>query len=365
MLNLLRRLPWFGGPAKRALVLAGGGVIGGMYEVGALAALDESLPSFRANDFDLYIGSSAGAVVTSLMANQVRPLHLYQILDEERDDPLNFHRGAVYHKGSFSIAARNFFQLVWAVGKKAVSKYRLEWPDILARSGSDMPAGFFSLNPLEAYVREAFGAKGLSNSFHDCPRRLLIPAIDLDRAERTVFGAGPFIDTSISKAIAASSAIPGFFEPFRIDGRDYVDGDVGHTGHADLAVEWGATVVVVVNPAVPLRIGSPDEPEVRRRGMYAIMEQAGHITSIRILELGLAELRLRRPGVEVHLIQPDYRPSPLIGPSMGFEASRAALRFGYSSVKEWLGSEDAAAFRQRFGAAAVKSLSLFGRERAP
>ena len=38
---LLRRLPWFRPPAKRALVLAGGGVIGGMYEVGALAALDD------------------------------------------------------------------------------------------------------------------------------------------------------------------------------------------------------------------------------------------------------------------------------------------------------------------------------------
>ena len=102
--------------------------------------------------------------------------------------------------------------------------------------------------------------------------------------------------------------------------------------------------------------------------MYAIMEQAGHITSIRILELGLTELRLRRPEVEIHLIQPDHRPSPLIGPSMGFEASRAALQFGHSSVKEWLGTQDAAALRQRFQTApshglAVRSLSLLGRVR--
>jgi len=355
-------------PPKRALVLAGGGVVGGMYEVGALAALDELLPGFRVNDFDLYIGSSAGAVVSSLMANQVGAADLYQILDEERDDPLNFHRGSVYHKGSFSIAARNFFQLVWAVGRKAITKFRLEWPDILARSDSDMPAGFFSLAPLEAYVREAFATKGLSNTFRDCPRRLLIPAIDLDRAERVVFGAGPFIDIPLSEAIAASSAIPGFFEPYRIGGRDYVDGDVGHTGHADLAVEGGATVVVVINPAVPLRIGSREESEVRRRGMYAIMEQAGHITSARILEMGLTELRLRRPEVEFHLIQPDPTPSPLIGPAMGFDASRAALRFGYASLKEWLGTEDAARIRQRFGtppprASAVRYFSLLAREK--
>ena len=151
-------------------MLAGGGVVGGMYEVGALAALDEALPGFRTNDFDLYVGSSAGAVVASLMANQIRPRDLFTILDEGRDDPLNFHRGAVYQKGAFSSAARNFAQLVWAVGKKAITQFRLEWPDILARSGDDMPAGFFSLVPIETYIREAFAAKGLSNSFRDCPR---------------------------------------------------------------------------------------------------------------------------------------------------------------------------------------------------
>jgi len=140
-------------------VLAGGGVIGGMYEVGALAALDDVLPGFRANQFDLYVGSSSGSVVSSLMANGIRPRDLYEILDEERDDPLNFQRGSVYHKGAFSNAARNLAQFVWAVGKKAVTGFRLEWPDLLARSGADMPAGFFSVAPLEKFMREAFAGR--------------------------------------------------------------------------------------------------------------------------------------------------------------------------------------------------------------
>jgi NTE family protein len=336
VLTLLRRLPWLRGRGKRALVLAGGGVIGGMYEVGVLAALDDALPRFRANDFDLYVGSSSGSVVSSLMANGIRPRDLYEILDEERDDPLNFHRGAVYNKGAFTIAARNLAQFVWAVSKKAVTGFRLEWPDLLARSGADMPAGFFTVSPLERFMREAFAARGLPNSFRECRRPLLIPAIDLDSAERAVFGAEPLMDVPISQAIGASSSIPGFFEPFRIAGRDYVDGDVGHTGHADLAVEHGASSVVIINPAVPLRIGSPKEPDVRSGGLYAIMEQAGHITSLNILVLGLRELKLRRPDVELLLIQPEFKPSPLVGPSMGFEASRAALRYGYSSMAEWL-----------------------------
>src|SRR5262249_8137752 len=161
-------------------------------------------------------------------------------------------------------------------------------------------------------------------------------------------GGGVFPALPISQAIAASAAIPGFFEPYRIDGRDYVDGDVGHTGHVDLAVERGASLVVVLNPAVPLRIGAPEASEGRHRGMYAGMEQPGHIPSVKLLELGLAELRLRFPELEFHLIQPDPVPSPLRGPSMGFEASRAALRFGYTSVREWLAGEDSATLRGRF-----------------
>jgi predicted acylesterase/phospholipase RssA len=348
VLTLLRRLTRLGAPARRALVLAGGGVIGGMYEVGALAALDGVLPGFRVNDFDLYVGSSSGSVVASLMANGVGAKELYDILDEERDDPLNFHRGAVYHRGAFTIAARNLAQFVWAVSKKAVTGFHLEWPDLLARSGADMPAGFFTVSPLERFMREAFAAKGLPNSFPECRRPLLIPAIDLDGAERAVFGAGALTDVPISQAIGASSSIPGFFEPFRIGGRDYVDGDVGHTGHADLAVEHGAESVVVINPAVPLRIGSPKEPDVRSGGLYAIMEQAGHITSLNILVLGLRELKLRRPDVEIHLIQPEFKPSPLVGPSMGFEASRAALRYGFTSVTELLAGDGAGDLIKRF-----------------
>jgi hypothetical protein len=222
---------------------------------------------------------------------------------------------------------------MWAIGKRAVMDFRLEWPDLLARSGGDMPAGFFSLAPLEAYMREAFLAKGLSNSFTGTPRPLLIAAVALDRAERVVFGQGDLMDVPISQAIAASSAIPGFFEPYRIGGRDYVDGDVGYTGHADVAVDAGA---------VPQSITEPGEPAIRHGGLYAIMEQTGHISSLNLFNVGLREIKLTHPEVEVLVVQPEPKHSPLVGPSMGFEASRAALRYGYQTVKEWLAGPGAA-----------------------
>src|SRR5881409_992991 len=143
--------------------------------------------------------------------------------------------------------------MVWAFGKNAVTAVRGSIPDMLARAERDMPPGFFSLDALEVYLRTAFASRGLSNAFAEREPTLLIPAVDLNTAERVVFGAGDLAGVPISDAVAASSAIPGFFDPYTINGRDYVDGGVGFSGHADLAAEAGADVVFVVNPLVPNR----------------------------------------------------------------------------------------------------------------
>jgi NTE family protein len=326
------------GEKRYALALAGGGVIGGMYEVGAVAALEDHLNGDAR--FHVFVGCSAGSVVASLLANGVRASELLRIIDENLDDPLNFRRGAVYASDSFLQAASRFGRLVWAVSKHAVRGWRSSVPDMLARAEPDMPAGFFSLGALERFMREAFATRALSNAFAGLERTLLIPAIDLERARRVVFGKDELRAVPISHAVAASSAIPGFFEPYAIDGYDYVDGGVGFSGHADLAADEGASVVVVVNPLVPHY--EKGVTPLRNRGLYAIMEQAGRIYSQNLLELGLATLRVKYPRTEFFLIQPSQADAPLFGPSMGFEASRAALRFGYASTCEWLAGQGAA-----------------------
>src|SRR5262249_40445759 len=184
--------------------------------------------------------------------------------------------------------------------------------------------GFFSLVALERYMRETFAAGGLQNSFTALERVLLIPAIDLDRAQRVVFGRDGLRDIPISEAIAASSAIPGFFEPYTLRGRAYVAGGVGFSGHADLAAEAGADVVIVVNPLVP----NPDGGVVplRNRGLYTIMEQAGRIYSQNLLQLGLSTLRIKHPRTEFHLIQPTREQTPLFHPTPAAPGAAAVLR---------------------------------------
>jgi NTE family protein len=316
-----------------ALALAGGGVIGGMYEVGALAAIEDRLRGAGAG-FDVYVGCSAGSVVACLLAGGIRASEIYEILDQDMPDPLNFRRNAVFASDAFRRAAGRFGKLVWAFGKNAMSAIRMSIPDMLARAERDLPAGFFNLAALESFVREGFAARGIANEFSALPRRLLIPAVDLDRAERVVFGRNGLGDVPISQAVAASSAIPGFFEPYAIGGRDYVDGGVGFTGHADLAADEGADVVLVVNPLVPSLFASTIP--MRQRGVYTILEQASRIASQNLLSLGMDVLAARYPRSEFYLLEPPRDCALLFGPSMGFEASRKALRYGYESTRAWL-----------------------------
>src|SRR4030095_4232154 len=227
-MNLLERVMGRCRPRRHryVLALAGGGVIGGMYEVGVIAAIEERLNG-GGGGFDIYVGCSAGSVVASLLANGVRASEIYRVTDQDLEHPLNFRRGAVYASNSFRHAAGRFGRLVWAGGKNAMTGMAQAVPDMVA------------------------AAEG-----------------ELDRAQRVVFGRDSLRDVPISEAVAASSAIPGFFEPYTLRGRDYVDGGVGFSGHADLAAEAGADMVIVVNPLVP----NPDGGIVplRNRGLYTI-----------------------------------------------------------------------------------------------
>ncbi len=52
--------------SKTALVLGGGGFTGGVYEIGALRALDLLSVNRTVNEYDVYVGTSAGAFVAAV-----------------------------------------------------------------------------------------------------------------------------------------------------------------------------------------------------------------------------------------------------------------------------------------------------------
>ena len=66
--------------SRIGLNLAGGGPLGGMYEIGALCALKESLDGIDFNELDVYVGVSVGSLVAASLANGITPESLYRIM---------------------------------------------------------------------------------------------------------------------------------------------------------------------------------------------------------------------------------------------------------------------------------------------
>src|SRR3712207_546537 len=74
-------------PSKTALVLGGGGFTGAVYEIGALRALDLLSVNTTVNDFDVYVGTSAGSVIAALTANGVTPEQMMRVVNNQVPAP--------------------------------------------------------------------------------------------------------------------------------------------------------------------------------------------------------------------------------------------------------------------------------------
>ena len=64
------------------LALAGGGPLGAIYEIGALAALTEALDGIDFNDADVYVGVSAGGFIAAGLANGITPHQMSRLFIE-------------------------------------------------------------------------------------------------------------------------------------------------------------------------------------------------------------------------------------------------------------------------------------------
>src|ERR1700709_2494456 len=72
---------------KTALVLGGGGFTGGVYEIGALRALDLLSVNKTINDFDIYVGTSARAPIASFAANGITPEQMMRVVNDQVPTP--------------------------------------------------------------------------------------------------------------------------------------------------------------------------------------------------------------------------------------------------------------------------------------
>jgi NTE family protein len=86
-------------------------------------------------------------------------------------------------------------------------------------------------------LREAFG----ESTFEKARIPLFLTATDFHTGEQAVFSRGSVVD-----AIRASIAIPYIFQPWKIDGRLYVDGFLSDPMPVGVAIKHGANVIVTM-----------------------------------------------------------------------------------------------------------------------
>ena len=239
--------------SKVGLALAGGGPVGGIYEVGAMAALAEALEGADFNEFDFFVGVSSGGIIAAALANGLRPDSLARMLvendTEEVFDPEILLRPAF---GEYYKRARSVPPLLWSSLRHYFSDpWHLGLFESFQRLSHALPAGVFDNAGIDQLLRKLFSTEGRSNDFRKLKHKLFLVATDLDSGESVAFGGAGHDDVPISLAVQASAALPGLFPPVKINGHYYVDGALIKTLHASVALREGADLVICINPLVP------------------------------------------------------------------------------------------------------------------
>ena len=344
-----RRLrPKRAGQEKTALVLAGGGITGGIYQLGALRALDDLLVNRSVLDFDLYIGTSAGAFVSTFLAAGIPPRAL---VDVARNPSLRFQWQLLSHLFSPNLAELRdrIVALPGHVPGLLADLVRHRGSFLLSDAWGflslALPSGLLDSGRVAEFMAELLRLADLPGSFEALERELYVVACRLDSWERTVFGRGTRPAVGIPEAVAASTAIPILFKPVNINGVDYVDGGVKGHAAVDVAIDHGANLVVVVNALAPLDAQAARNPNFLHRygqsiadlGIRGVLNQVSRGMLRDALADHVRLLRTRHPEVDIVVIQPLPDDEKMFFHEvMSTSARLVVAQHGYESVLDGL-----------------------------
>lgn len=282
--------------ARVALVLGAGGVAGQAFHAGILAALAQET-SWDARNAELILGTSAGSVVALSLRAGLAPADVYA---RATDSPLS-------REGNILLAALPpqddgawWLENDWLGGTGRRLPFPAS-PGMLAHAARRpwtarpgvlmagiLPAGRFDVS------RIAIDSDRLVSAAPAPIEGLWIAAVRLRDGQRVVFGRDAERQPAgwtWGQAVAASCAIPGFFEPVTIAGERFVDGGADSPTNAHLVGEMNPDLVIVSSPMSAvrsrrnLRLDSPVRAAYRMR-------------------LAAEVARLRRKGVPVLVFQP-------------------------------------------------------------
>ena len=341
---------------KIALALAGGGPLGAIYEIGALCALEESLDGLNFTHLHHYVGVSAGGFIAAGLANGMSPRELCALFIQNDSQTDQSFEPSWLMKPAYSEFARRGIMLpglavsaLWrlTVGNKPLTQ-------VVERLARVLPTGVFSNEEVDVQLEKLFSRSGRTNDFRKLKNRLTLVATNLDSGEAAPFGRRGWDHIPISRAVQASSALPGLFPPVEIDDNYYVDGALKKTLHASVALDDGIDLMLCLNPLVPFDATAPQVAKVMQRalseeqreiprivdgGLPAVLSQTFRSMIHSRMELGMKQYERLYPDTDIILIEPDHRdPELYLANTFSYGQRRHLAEHAYQQTRQMLRS---------------------------
>lgn len=275
-----------GDQIRTAVVLGAGGTVGIAYHAGVLKALAEH--GVHADDADLVVGTSAGAIVGSIVRSGHDLDEVWQLTQDDRnafDELEPFFRPDVI----FSQGWRTPVGLARRVIGSGYVLHRsvMRWPVVAPP------------RPLQRFYRAGLGSSTEQRrefaawTEESWPQRpLALCTFDIVTGRRVVLQADSHGTPALPDAMRASAAVPSVYPPVRVGRRLLVDGAVASSTHLDVALDAGASRIIVV---APQSYRPDDVPPAHLRASKELFHRRLE------RELRAAE----RHGAEVLVIRPD------------------------------------------------------------
>jgi NTE family protein len=326
------------------LVLGAGGVVGHAYHAGVLDGLCDAT-GWDARDAEVIAGTSAGSAVGTLLRAGFSPRDLAarstgEPLSPEGagivaragmgERPPQLPTGPTRRRGWPRMASPSLLM------RAALRPFWMNRPGVMLAGA--LPAGGVPTELVAGGFRPLFGS--------DWPRRdLWLAAVRLRDGRRVVFGRDDAPPAHVADAVAASCAIPSFFEPVTIGGEAYVDGGAHSPTNADLVAGRDLDLVIVSSPMSVAGNRLRPSLDLPARSMCRFY-------------LGREAARIRRRGVPVLAFQPTAADLAVMGMNAMNPSRRAPVtKQARQSARKKLEREDTQALLSLLHSGASTSAS--------
>ena len=346
--------------SRIGLALAGGGPLGAIYEIGALCALDESLEGLSFTRLHHYVGVSAGGFIAAGLANGMTPRELCAAFIENDHEVSEVFDPAWLTVPAYGEFLRRSIMLP-GLAVSALWRATFGGKSLLSAAealGPVLPTGIFSNEEIDARLTRLFAKPGRTNDFRQLRTKLTLVATNLDSGDAAPFGQPGWDHVPISKAVQASSALPGLFPPVEIDDQYFVDGALKKTMHAGVAMDDGIDLMFCLNPLVPfnatrpsasamnqrvMRRGLPLEkqaiPRIVDGGLPAVLSQTFRAMIHSRLELGMKHYEHAYPDTDIVLLEPDHRDAEMfMANTFSYGQRRQMAEHAYQQTRHMLRS---------------------------